>query len=142
MYLPATFGGHSSYRNGDISCYINSYMDILKKAEIITSIRHIARFLKSGILIYNPEILDTTGRKTKRGSRRKTSYCKALCVSRKSKKCSIIGKRISKYQRKRLITGLNQIKTTHACYSEAFLSVKHAAVFSRNANLKVLGEIR
>ena len=55
-----------------------------------------------------------------------------MCFTQK-KKCSIIGKLISKYQRKRLITGLNQIKTTHPRYSEAFLSVKHAAVFSRNA---------
>ena len=55
-----------------------------------------------------------------------------MCVSRKNKKCSIVEKRISKYQRKRLINGLNQIKTTHPRYSEAFLSVKHAALFSRN----------
>ena len=80
MYLSATFGGHSSYRNGDINCYINSYRDILKKAELITSIRHIARFLKSEILIDNPEILDTTGRKTKRGSRRKTQEIAKPCV--------------------------------------------------------------
>ena len=80
MYRPATFGGHSPYRNGDINCYINSYMDILKKAELITSIRHIARFLKSEILIYNPEVLDTTGRKTKRGSRRKTQAIAKRCV--------------------------------------------------------------
>ena len=90
MYRPATFGGHSSYRNGDINCYINSYMDILKKAELITSIRHIARFLKSGILINNPEILDTTGSKTKRGSRRKTQAIAKRCVFHAKKKKNVV----------------------------------------------------
>ena len=40
----------SWYRNEDINSYINSYMDTLEKAELTTSIRHIKRLLKSGIL--------------------------------------------------------------------------------------------
>ena len=73
MYLLVKIGGHRSYRNGDIKCYITSYMNTLEKAELATtSIHHIAKFLKSGIPIYNSKIPDTAGRKTKRGRRRKT----------------------------------------------------------------------
>ena len=73
MYLLVKFGGHRFYRNGDIKCYINSYMDTLDKAELTTtSIHHIVKFLKSGIPIYHPKIPDKAGRKTKRVSRRKT----------------------------------------------------------------------
>ena len=62
MYLIAKFGGHRSDRNVDI----NSYMDTLEKAELTASIRHIARFVKSGIPIYNSEVPDTADRKTRR----------------------------------------------------------------------------
>ena len=41
-------------------------MDTLKKAEITISISHTARFLKSGIPIYNSEVPDTVGRKARR----------------------------------------------------------------------------
>ena len=41
-------------------------MDTFKKAELTTSICHIARFFKSGIPIYIAGILDIAGRKTKR----------------------------------------------------------------------------
>ena len=41
-------------------------MDILEKAEFSASIRHIARFLKSGIPIYNSEVPDMAGIKTRR----------------------------------------------------------------------------
>ena len=41
-------------------------MYTLGKAEITALIRHIARFFKSGIQIYNSEVLDRTGRKTRR----------------------------------------------------------------------------
>ena len=41
-------------------------MDTLEKAELTASIRNIARFLKSGILIYNSEDPDNAGRKTGR----------------------------------------------------------------------------
>ena len=44
-------------------------MDTLEKAELNASIRHIAKFLKSGIPIYNSEVLDTAGRKTRRVKR-------------------------------------------------------------------------
>ena len=65
MYLLLTFGDHRSYRNGDINFHINSYMDFLEKIEITASIGHIARFSKSGIPIYNSEVPDTAGRKTR-----------------------------------------------------------------------------
>ena len=45
-------------------------MDTLERAKITASIRLTARFLKSGIQIYNSEVPDTTGIKTRR--RRKT----------------------------------------------------------------------
>ena len=44
-------------------------MDTLEKAELTASIRHIARFLKSGIPIYDSEVPDNAGRK---GRRRRT----------------------------------------------------------------------
>ena len=50
MYLLAKFGVHRSYGNGDSSSYINSYMnEYLEKTKLSASIRHIARFSKSGI---------------------------------------------------------------------------------------------
>ena len=66
MYLFAKFRGHRSYRNGDINYYINSYMGILEKAELTPLICHIARFLKSGIPIYNSDVPNMAGRKTRR----------------------------------------------------------------------------
>ena len=67
MHLLDKFVDHRSYRNGDI----NSYMDTLVKAEFTASIRHIGRFLKSGIPIYNFEVPNTVGRKTRRKRRRR-----------------------------------------------------------------------
>ena len=46
-------------------------MDALEKAELIALIRHIERYLKSGIPIYNTEVPDTVGRKTGRRRRRR-----------------------------------------------------------------------
>ena len=66
MYLPAQFGDHRSYRNANINSYINSYMDNLEKDHFATSIRHIGRFLKSGIPIYSSEVPDTAGSKARR----------------------------------------------------------------------------
>ena len=40
-------------------------MNILEKAELTASICHIDRFLKSGMPIYNSEVSDTAGRKTR-----------------------------------------------------------------------------
>ena len=62
MYLLAKFGGHRSDKNVDI----NSYMDTLEKVELTVLIRHIARLVKSGIPIYNSEVLDTADRKARR----------------------------------------------------------------------------
>ena len=44
-------------------------MDNLEKAELTTSIHHIARFLKSGIPICNSEAPDIAGRITRRTRR-------------------------------------------------------------------------
>ena len=66
MYLLARFGNNRSYRNEDINSYINSYMGALEKTEITASIHHIAICLKSGIPIYNSEVLGTAGRKMRR----------------------------------------------------------------------------
>ena len=44
-------------------------MNTLENTELTTAIRHIGRFLKSGILIYNSEVPDTAGRKTRRRRR-------------------------------------------------------------------------
>ena len=55
---PTKFGHHMFYGNGDINSYVN------KKAELTASIRYVKKFSKSGILIYNSEILDTAGRIT------------------------------------------------------------------------------
>ena len=46
-------------------------MDALEKVELIALIRHIERYLKSGIPIYNTEVPDTVGRKTGRRRRRR-----------------------------------------------------------------------
>ena len=51
-------------------------MDTLKKAELTASIQHIARFLKSGIPIYNSEVPDTPGRKKKRRRRKPQTTAK------------------------------------------------------------------
>ena len=66
MCLLAKFGGHRSYRNG----YLSSYIDTLEKLKLIASICYIARFLKSGIPIYNSEVADTAGRKQEKGDER------------------------------------------------------------------------
>ena len=66
MYLLAKFDDHRSYKNRDINFYIKSYMDIMQTAELTVSIRHFARFLKSGISICNSEVIDAAGGKTTR----------------------------------------------------------------------------
>ena len=67
MYLLANFEDQKSYRNGNT----NSYTDTLEKAELTTSICHIGIFLKSGIPVYNSEVLDTVGKKIIRRKRRR-----------------------------------------------------------------------
>ena len=66
-------------------------MDTLEKAELTASIRHIARFLKSGIQICNFEVIpDTTERKTRRRKRGTPATAKrfAFHANTKSKKLS------------------------------------------------------
>ena len=62
MYLLAKFGDRRSYRNGDIISYIIT----LEKAELTASIRCVAKFSKQGIPIYNSEVQDMAGRKTRK----------------------------------------------------------------------------
>ena len=76
MYLIAKCDDHRSNRNGDKNYFINSYIGTLEKAEVTTSIRHIGRFLKSVIRIYNSEVPDTASRKTKRRRRRRQTIAK------------------------------------------------------------------
>ena len=66
MYLLAKFGDHAPDKNGDINPYIKSYTDILENAELTTSIHQIAKFLKSGIPIYNSKVPDMAGRKARK----------------------------------------------------------------------------
>ena len=75
-------------------------MDTLEKAKLNASIRRSARFLNSGIPIYNSEILNTAGRKVRRRRRRtqaivkrfafhtntKRVYLFSFCISHKRKK--------------------------------------------------------
>ena len=70
---------------GVINSYINSYMDALEKAGLTASIHHIARFLKSGILIYNSEVSDTTGSKTRKRRRRTQAIAKSFAFHIKAK---------------------------------------------------------
>ena len=67
-------GGHRSYGNADINSYINSYLNASGKVELTTLIRHIERFLKSGLPISNPDVPYTTGKKNKKN----IGNCKAL----------------------------------------------------------------
>ena len=46
-------------------------MNTLEKAELSASVCHIERFSKSGILIFNSEMPNTTGHKTRRRRRRR-----------------------------------------------------------------------
>ena len=45
---------------------INSCTNNSEKTELTASIKHIEKFPKSGILIYHSEVLEKTGRKTRR----------------------------------------------------------------------------
>ena len=66
MYLLAKSGDLRSNRKGDTNSYINSYMDILEKAELIASTTLLRPHFKSGITIYNSKVPDTASRKTRR----------------------------------------------------------------------------
>ena len=67
MYLSTKYGGQGSNGNGDINCYVSSYLDTLRKGKHTASIRHIKRFSKSGILIYNSEAPEMASRKKGEG---------------------------------------------------------------------------
>lgn len=81
MYLSTKYGGQGSNGNGDINCYVSSYLDTLGKGKHTASIRHIKRFSKSGILIYNSEAPKTASRKKE--EEMKNNNCTALCASLK-----------------------------------------------------------
>ena len=70
--VPAKFGDHRSYINGDINSYISSYMETLEKAKPTASVRNIGRFLKSWITICNFKVPDTAGTKTRKRRKRRT----------------------------------------------------------------------
>ena len=87
--VPAKFGDHRSYINGDINSYISSYMETLEKAKPTASVRNIGRFLKSWIKICNFKVPDTAGTKKRKRRRKRLQIagnCKALRISRKRKK--------------------------------------------------------
>ena len=48
-----------NFNRGQLSGH--PYMNTSEKAELTASIRHIERFSKSGLLIYNSEVADTAG---------------------------------------------------------------------------------
>ena len=74
----AKFCDRSSYISGDISFYINSYINTLEKAELTASIHHTARFLKSGTPIYNSEVPDTADREMRRRRTQAIAKCFAF----------------------------------------------------------------
>ena len=83
MYLLAKFESHRSYGNGDVNYYIDSCMDALEKAELTAKIHHIAIFSKSGIPIYNSEVLIMAVRKTRRFRKIAIANCFALHANTK-----------------------------------------------------------
>ena len=63
MYLLVKFEGHRSYENDDINSYINAYMNISEKAELIASIYHNERFSESGMPTYIFEVPEKMSRR-------------------------------------------------------------------------------
>ena len=70
-------------------------MNTSQKTELTASALHIDRFLKVGITIYNSEVPNTAGRKTRRKRRRTKVIAKRYCVSRKRKKTMLYVCRIA-----------------------------------------------
>ena len=64
MCLLAEFGGKRSCQHRNINYYINFCMNTSERTELTTSLRHIERFPKSGIPIYNSKVSRTADRKT------------------------------------------------------------------------------
>ena len=54
-------------------------MNTLEKVELTASVRHIKRFSKSIIPIYNSEVPDAVGRKTRKRRRRAQVVAKRFC---------------------------------------------------------------
>lgn len=71
-----------SYGNGVISPYVNSYMNISEKVELVASFRHIERFWKSRIPIYYSKVKEKLW---KRRRRRNNGNCKAYAFQAKAK---------------------------------------------------------
>ena len=62
MYLLPKSCGYRFYRIDDVKPYINPYMNILEKAVLTTSIPRIVKSAKSGVTIYNLEVLKNVRR--------------------------------------------------------------------------------
>ena len=52
---------------------------------LTVSIHHIAKYLKSGIPIYNSKVPDMAGKKKRKNKNKNTGNCKMFSVSRKRK---------------------------------------------------------
>ena len=60
-------------------------MGTVEKAELTATIRHTGRFLESGLQIYDSEVQDTAGKKTRRRRRTQTiAKCYAFQANAKS----------------------------------------------------------
>ena len=84
MYLLDKFGGHIFNGNGDISSYINSYMNNSEKAELTVSICHIEISSKSGIPIDSSEVLDKANRKTRKRRTQIIAKCYTFHANKKN----------------------------------------------------------
>ena len=61
-----------------LTFFLSSYN--LEKTELTASVRRITRFLKSGIPIYNSEVPDTVGRKTRKRRIRTQAFAKCFAT--------------------------------------------------------------
>ena len=78
MYLVANFGNGE---NGDIKSYISSYLNILEKAKLTTSVIHIDRISKSRIPIYNSKVQTQADRKKRREQRHLQNFRRFTSMS-------------------------------------------------------------
>ena len=60
-------------------------MGTVEKAELTATIRHTGRFLESGLQIYDSEVQDTAGRKTRRRRRRTQTIAKCYAFQANAK---------------------------------------------------------
>ena len=89
MYLLINFGGHRKWRYRLLYQFLHDYC---KKAEFTISVRHIGGFSKSGIPIYNSEVSDTAGKKTRKKRRRSKAIGKRYAFQAITIKSSIKNK--------------------------------------------------